>query len=132
MNKKDRRIRLFLQAFFLVSGLYIIVNQMWQLYVGPLPPSIFDVYNARIPAFKIFAQSFAGLAGIIASWTLFARASWSAGWCMFTLGLLLYHNVYALGATIHSSPAAAIPMVIIILVALQSFPFLIRLTRRYR
>ena len=132
MYRKDRRIKLFLEFFFLIAGIYIIANLLWKFYTGAIPPSIFDIYNTRVPAFSIFAQCFAGLASFIACWALWARAAWSAGWCMFTLGLLLYHNIYALGAIIHNRPAAAIPMVIIILVVLQSFPFLIRNTRRYR
>lgn len=132
MKKKDRRITLFLQFFFLLAGIYIIALQGVAMYNEFLSNSIFEVYNARVPAFSIFARFFAGLASLIACWTLWARISWSAGWCMFTLGLLLYHNIYALGATIHSRPAEAIPMIIIILVVMQSFPFLMKQTRRYR
>lgn len=131
MKKKDRRVTLFLQIFFLVTGIYIIGLQGFVMYDQALAGSIFEVQNARVPAFAVFARFFAGLASLIACWTLWARASWSAGWCMFTLGLLLYHNIYALGTTIHNRPAEAIPMIVIILVVMQSFPYLIRNTRRY-
>lgn len=132
MNKKDRRITIFLEFFFVLTGLYLVIMQAWELYTGVVPGNLFEFSDGSIPAFDVFAQFFTGLASFIAYWTLWARATWSAGWCMFTLGLLIYHNVHALGPAIHNRPASAIPMIIILLVVMQSFPFLIRNTRRYR
>lgn len=132
MNNRDRRITLFLIAFFLLTGIYLIAAQGWRLYTGAIPGNLFEFSGGSFPIFDVSIQFFTGLASFIAGWTLWARAPWSAGWCMFTLGLLIYHNVHALGAAIHSRPASAIPMVIILLVVMQSFPFFLKNTRRYR
>lgn len=130
MNKKDRRIRLFLELFFLAAGIYIIGFKVWNLYIGITPDNFFQFQDETIPVFDLLAKFIAGLASIIASWSLWVRSPWSAGWCMFTLGLLLYGNLLSMGHAIYQHPARAIPMVIIVLVVLQSFPFLIRQTQR--
>lgn len=131
MNNRDRRITIFLIFFFLLTGIYLIVEQGWRLGNGSVPVSLFEFSGGTIPIFDVSIQFFAGIASFIASWTLWSRASWGAGWCMFTVGLLIYHNVQALGPAIHNRPASAIPMVIILLVVMQSFPFFLRNTRRY-
>lgn len=131
MNNRDRRITLFLIFFFLLTGIYLIAEQGWRMYAGLIPAQLFKFSGGSIPIFDVAIQFFTGVASFIACWTLWARATWSAGWCMFTLGLLIYHNVQALGPAIHNRPAAAIPMVIILLVVMQSFPFFLRNTRRF-
>ncbi|MDZ7716350.1 MAG: hypothetical protein U5J95_09080 [Balneolaceae bacterium] len=87
--------------------------------------------EGSIPVFGLVAHLFAGLPCIIASWALWARVPWSAGWGMFTMGLILYGNLSSMGEAIFDNPARAIPMVIIVLVVMQSFPFMIKDIQRY-
>lgn len=131
MNNRDRRIKLVLIFFFLLTGIYLIAEQGWRIYTGAIPARLFEYNAGTIPIFSVSIQFLTGIASFIAGWTMWARATWSAGWCMFTLGLLIYHNVQALGPAIHNRPASAIPMVIILLVVMQSFPFFLRGTRRF-
>ncbi len=131
MNKKDRRIRLFLEFFFLLAAAYTLVFKAWGLYLTVMAGELFDFQGGTIPVFDLLTQIFSGLAALIASWALWLRASWAAGWGLFTMGLLLYGNVESMGPAIYSHPAKAIPMVVIVLVVMQSFPFLIRNTHRH-
>lgn len=131
MNKKNRRIRLFLQIFFLITGMYILGMKAWEISTGEVPGNFFSFHNGTVPVFNLLAHLFAGLASFIASWSLWSRVTWGPGWCMFTLGLLLYGNIDSMGPAIYNQPAQAIPMIIIVLVVMQSFPFLIKSTQRY-
>lgn len=131
MKRKDRRIRFFLGLFFLASGIYIFAFKAWGLYTGIAPGNFFDFQGETIPVFNLLAQLFTGLACLIASWALWARADWGAGWGLFTSGLLLYGNIISLGPAIYQHPARAIPMVVIVLVVMQSFSYLIKNTKRY-
>lgn len=131
MKKKDRRIRLFLEIFFLAVGIYIIGIKAWGFYAEVVPGRLFEFYEGSIPVFGLVAHVFAGLSCFIASWSLWARVPWSAGWGMFTMGLILYGNISSMGTAIFEHPARAIPMVIIVLVVMQSFPFMMKDTQRY-
>ena len=131
MNRKDRRIRLFLEFFFLITGIYIIAYKAWGFTTGEIPQNFFDFQNGTVPVFNLLAQLFAGLSSFVAAWALWSRVTWGPGWCMFTLGLLLYGNIDSMGPAIYNQPAQAIPMVIIVLIVMQSFPFLIKSTQRY-
>lgn len=131
MNKKDRRITLFLELFFLGTGIYILGVKVWDIYAGITPSNLFGLQNETVPIFDLLPQLLAGLASLVSSWALWVRASWAPGWGVFTLGLLLYGNIISLGPAIYEHPAQAIPMIIIVLVVMQSFPFLIRQTQRY-
>lgn len=131
MKKKDRRIRLFLEIFFLSAAIYIIGIKVWGLYSGVIPGQLFDFYEGTIPVFDLVAHLFTGVASLVASWALWARTPWSAGWGIFTMGMLLYGNITSMGVAIFEHPARAIPMVIIVLVVMQSFPFMMKNTQRY-
>ena len=130
MNKKERRVRFLLELFFLAAGLYVLLMKAAGIFEGVDPGELFESRRGVIPVFNLAAYSVTGLACIIASWALWRRASWAAGWCMFTFGMLLYGNLQSIGAQITDNPAQTIPMIIIVLVVMQSFPFLINGDRR--
>ncbi len=121
----------FLKLFFLLAGVYLLGFKSWNLYTGEVLSSLFELQNETVPVFDLLPRFFAGIAALVSSWALWARVSWGPGWAMFTLGLLLYGNIISLGPAIYQHPARAIPMIVIVLVVLQSFPFLIRRTHRF-
>lgn len=131
MKRKDRRARLFLELFFLATGLYVLLIKGWAVFVTAYPATMFEMQQGTIPVFPLAAHLFTGLACFISSWSLWNRASWGAGWCMFTFGLLLYSNLLAIGSNITNAPAQTIPMIVIVLIVMQSFPFLVKETGRY-
>lgn len=131
MNKKDRQIQLFLQLFLLVTGAYILGFNFWKLSSGFWSEGIFEFYNQEVPIFKLSAGIIIGVMSIISAWVLWARASWAYGFTLLIAGFLFSYNLIALGETIYSNPYQAIPMVIILIVMLQSTPFLMRRTQRH-
>lgn len=131
MKRKDRRVRLFLELFFIMAGFYVLLGQGLEIFNSAYPGNLFEAYQGTIPVFNVAVYLFAGLSCFISAWALWSRISWAAGWSMFTFGMLLYGNIQSIGTTIIQAPAQTIPMILIILVVMQSFPFLIRETRRY-
>ena len=131
MNKKDRQIQMFLQIFLLLTGFYIVGLNIWKLSSGVWDQGIFEFYNERLPVFDVAAGIITGTLTVFASWMMWIRVNWAYGFAMFIAGLLFCYNLSGLGAVIYSNPYHAIPMVIIVIVILQSIPFLIRRTHRH-
>lgn len=131
MNKRDRQVQLFLQIFLLFTGIYLISFNFWKLNSGEWPAGIFEFYNQEVPVFKLSAGLITGCLSLIASWALWIRTNWSYSFALLGGGFLFSYNLISLGETISSAPFHAIPMVIIVIVMLQSFPFLMRKTSRH-
>lgn len=130
MNKRDRQIQLFLQIFLIGTGIYLISLNIWKLNSGTWEEGIFEFYNKEVPVFKLGAGLITGILSLIASWALWIRASWAYGFTLLGAGFIFSYNLISLGETIYETPYHAIPMVIIVIVMLQSFPFLMRRTSR--
>lgn len=131
MKRKDRQIQLFLQIFLVLSGTYIIGVNLWSLSSGVWSEGIFEFYNGEVPVFKLSAGFISGILSLIASWALWIRAHWAYGFTLIVSGLLFGYNLIGLGEAIYVNPYHAIPMVFILIVMLQCFPFLLRRTTRY-
>lgn len=131
MTSKDRKIQLLLQIFLFLTGAYVIGLNVWKLSSGHWDQGIFEFYNQEIPVFKVAAGVITGFISLISAWVLWMRVSWSYGFAMLAAGLLFGYNLLTLGEVIYSNPYHAIPMVLILVVMLQSIPFLIRRTSRY-
>ncbi|MBO6523106.1 MAG: hypothetical protein JJ971_04710 [Balneolaceae bacterium] len=131
MKRKDRQIQLFLQIFLLLSGIYLIGLNLWNLNSGMWNEGIFEFYNGEVPVFKLTAGFITGFLSLISFWALWIRAHWGHGFTLFVSGLLFAYNLIGLGEAIFVNPYHAIPMVFILIITLQSFPFLIRRTTRY-
>lgn len=131
MTNKDRRIQLFLQIFYLLAGVYTIISNFGALYSNRFPDDVFDYYQGDIPAFSLAAGFLTGAATIISGLTLWARVAWAYGFSLFTSGLLFCYNLEEMGNAIYRNPYEVIPMVIILIVVLQSFPFLLKRTDRF-
>ncbi|MEQ9264507.1 MAG: hypothetical protein RLN81_04760 [Balneolaceae bacterium] len=131
MNTKDRQIQLFLQIFLALTGIYIITVNVWRLNLEIWDQGIFEFYNGEIPVFKVSAGFITGTTSLIASALLWMRVSLAHAFAILCSGLLFSYNLVELGEVISSNPYHAIPMVFILIVVLQSFPFLIRRTSRH-
>lgn len=130
MTNKDRRIQLILQFFYLLVGIYTIINNFGALSTR-YPDNIFDFHNGTIPVFSFATGLIIGVASLISSFTLWTRVKWAYGFSIFTSGLLLSYNLLEMGGAIARNPYETIPMIIILVVVLQSFPFLLKQTDRY-
>ncbi|GAB5410636.1 MAG: hypothetical protein BalsKO_30010 [Balneolaceae bacterium] len=130
MNKRDRQIQLFLQVFLIFTGVYLIGLNIWKLNSEVWVEGVFEFYNQEVPVFKLAAGLITGVLSLIASWALWIRTSWAFSFTLLSSGFIFSYNLISLGETIYAIPYHAIPMVIILIVMLQSFPFLLRKTSR--
>ena len=131
MKRKDRQIQLFLQIFLVLAGAYLISTNLWNLNSGIWQEGIFEFYNGEVPIFKFTAGLISGILSLIAAWALWLRVHWAYGFTLIVSGLLFSYNLIGLGEAIYINPYHAIPMVFILVVMLQSFPFLMRRTTRH-
>lgn len=130
MNKRDRQIQFFLQLFLLLTGLYFIGYNFWKLSFGFWEHGLFEFSQERLPVFSLSAGILSGLMSITGAIALWIRTGWAYGFCLFTSGMLFSYTLLELADVVFFSPAHAIPMVLILFVVMQTFPFLIRKTHR--
>ncbi|MEQ9309038.1 MAG: hypothetical protein RLN90_06250 [Balneolaceae bacterium] len=130
MNKRDRQIQIFLQFFLIFTGFYLIGLNIWKVNSEIWSNGIFEFYNQEVPVFKLAAGLITGVLSLIASWALWIRANWAYSFALLGAGFIFSYNLISLGETIYETPYHAIPMVIILIVMLQSFPFFMRKTSR--
>lgn len=130
MNVKDRRIHLFLQIFFLFVGLYQFIRLIHIFQSGQLSGNLFEFSFNDLPALTLAAGIIAGLTSIVSSISLWTRAAWAYGFSLFTSGLLFSYHLFMLGPAIHENSYEIIPFILVLIIILQSFPFLLR--RSYR
>ncbi len=129
MNRKDRNIHLFLFLFLIAVGLYMTLSASWGLLTSA-QQNLFNVVNQDIPAFALIAQLLTGIVSLFSGFILWLRTSWAYSFTLFTSGLLMAFNLTNLGKAIHENPTEAIIMSVILIVVLQSLPFLIRQNQR--
>lgn len=130
MNKKDSQIQLFLQVFLILSGVYFIGFNIWKLNSGIWDQGVFEFYHQEIPVFKLSAGLIIGILCLLASGAIWFRALWAHSFTLLISGLTFSYSLISLGEILYNMPFHSIPLVIILIVMLQSFPFLIRRTSR--
>ncbi|MBO6585048.1 MAG: hypothetical protein JJ953_02975 [Gracilimonas sp.] len=130
MTLKDRRIHLFLQLFFLLVGLYQFVELIGSLQSGQFSGNLFEFQYNDLPALTLGTSIIVGVASLLSSFSLWPRASWAYGFSLFTSGILFSYHLMNLSSAIHQNSYEIIPIVLVLVVILQSFPFLLR--RSYR
>ena len=130
MTLKDRRIHFFLQLFFLFTGLYQFVQLAGAFQSGPFSENLFEFHQNNLPALNLAAGVIVATASLVSSFSLWSRASWAYGCTLFTTGLLFSYLLIKLSAAIYQNSYEIIPIVLILIVLLQSFPYLLR--RSYR
>lgn len=129
MNRKDRNINLFLTLFLLAVGLYMIVAATWGLITVP-SAELFDFENQDIPIFLYITQLGGGFISLFASIGLWLRTKWAFVFGLFSSGVLIAFHLNNLGRAIYQNPTEAIVMAVIIVIVLQSLPFLMRHSQR--
>ncbi len=130
MNVKDHRIHIFLQLFFLLVGLYQFIRTFGELQAGQFSGNLFEFQVNNLPALTLTATIIAGLTSFISSFSLWTRAAWAYGFTLFTSGILFSYHLLSLGPAIQRNSYEIIPIILVLIVILQSFPFLLR--RSYR
>ncbi|MCH2450165.1 MAG: hypothetical protein MK198_08460 [Gracilimonas sp.] len=130
MNVKDRRVHLFLQIFFSLVGVYQIVKLIGAMQVNNYTAGLFEFQNSELPFLVLSASLITGIASLISSFALLTRTAWAYGFSLFTSGVLFIYHLMSLGKAINQNSYEIIPIVIVLIVILQSFPFLLR--RSYR
>ncbi|WP_018127534.1 hypothetical protein [Balneola vulgaris] len=129
MNRKDRNINLFLTLFLLAVGLYMIIAAAWGLITVP-SSELFDFENQDIPIFLYITQLGGGFISLFASIGLWLRTKWAFVFGLFSSGVLIAFHLNNLGRAIYQNPTEAIVMAVIIVIILQSLPFLMRHSQR--
>lgn len=130
MNVKDRRIHLFLQLFFLFVGLYQFIRLIGELQSGQFSGNVFEFRYNDLPALSLGISLIAGITSLISCFSLWTRAAWAYGFSLFTCGILFSYHLLSLAPAIQRNSYEIIPIVLVLIVILQSFPFLLR--RSYR
>ncbi|MEQ8524036.1 hypothetical protein [Gracilimonas sp.] len=130
MTIKDRRIHLFLQLFFLFVGLYQFIQLVGSLQSGQFSGNLFEFQFNDLPIITIATSIIVGATSLISSFSLWTRASWAYGFTLFTSGILFMYHLMNLSEAILQNSYEIIPIVLVLVVILQSFPFLLR--RSYR
>ncbi|MTI87388.1 MAG: hypothetical protein FH748_05405 [Balneolaceae bacterium] len=131
MTNKDRKIQLFLQIFFLLAAIYLISDTLTALYSSRFPNDVFEFHNQSIPAFILASGFIAGGLSLISCITLWLRVNWAYAFTLFSSGFIFCYQLTGMGQAIFRNPYETIPMVIILIVLLQSFPFQIRQSTRH-
>ncbi|MEX0845138.1 MAG: hypothetical protein WD022_07635 [Balneolaceae bacterium] len=130
MNVKDRRVHLFLQIFFFLVGLYQFIRLIGWLQTDQISGNLFEFHLNNFPIIVLSASIIAGVASLVSSFALWTRATWAYGFALFTSGVLFSYHLVGLGAAFHQNSYEIIPIILVLIVILQSFPFLLR--RSYR
>jgi hypothetical protein len=91
---------------------------------------LFIPQNAQLPIVTLVIYILTMILSIFSGIALWSRAVWSYGVSLFTSGLLFALNLFSLSAAIQENSFHIIPIIFILLVLMQSFPFLLR--RSYR
>lgn len=130
MTVKDRRIHLFIQIFFLLIGTYQIIKIIGAFQVNNYGSGLFEFQNNELPFIVLSASVITGITSLFSSFALWMRTAWAYGFTLFTCGIVFIYQLMSLGKAIHQNSHEIIPIVIVLIVILQSFPFLLR--RSYR
>ncbi len=130
MNIKDRRIHLFLQLFFLLVGLYQAVRLISIFQGNFMAEQLFEFQENTLPVLGLIGAFIACIASWVSSFALWTRASWAYGCSLFTSGLLFSLHLINLGSALQQNSFEIIPIIIVLIVILQSFPYLLRRSHR--
>jgi len=105
------------------------VSSGWEL-ISTEQTELFNFENRDVPVFTFIAQLLIGLVSLFSGFILWLRVHWAFGFTLFTSGLLMAFNLTNMGRAIYENPTEAIIMAVILIIVLQSLPFLIRQNQR--
>ncbi len=129
MNRKDRNIHHFLLAFLIVVGGYMAVSSGLDLAAAN-QKDLFSIDNQDIPVFMYISQLLIGFVSLFSGFMLWLRTPRAFSFSLFNAGLLMAFHLNNLGRAIYENPTEAIFMAVILIITLQSLPFLIRQNQR--
>lgn len=92
--------------------------------------NLFDFQNQDIPIFTNITQLLTGLICLFSGFVMWMRVHWDFSFSLFSSGLLIAYNLNNMGRAIYENPTEAIIMAAILVIVLQSLPFLIRQNQR--
>jgi len=121
---------LFLQIFFLLVGLYQFIRLIGDLQSGQLTTQLFEFQNNELPVITLSASVVTGLTSLVSSFSLWTRVSWAYGFTLFSSGIAFIYHLLSLGKAIQQNSFEIIPIVLVLIILLQSFPYLLRLCYR--
>ena len=130
MTSKDRKVQIFLFCFYLLTGAYLGFRAGINIADGIGSGTLFHYSGLELPILNVTIGLIGSICSIITGFGLFMRVRWIYGFALFTSGLLFCYSIENIGSILESAPYEIIPLVLIILVILQSFPFLIKKSYR--
>ena len=123
-------MHLFLQIFMLLAGAYFLGFNVWKLVSGYWEQGLFEFQFQEMPIFVVSAGFITGVLSLVSSVMLWMRTNLAYGFSLFTSGLILGYSLMELADVVFYSPMHAVPLVLVLFVVMQTFPFLARRTQR--
>ncbi|MFN1835616.1 hypothetical protein AB2B38_010170 [Balneola sp. MJW-20] len=126
MTSKDRKVQIFLFCFYLLTGLYLGYKSAMMILSGIESQSLFQYGEFGLPILGITISVIAAICSFISSFGLFIRVRWVYGFTLFTSGLMFCYAIENVGESLQRNPYESIPLILMIVIILQSFPFLMK------
>lgn len=126
MTSKDRKVQIFLFLFYLLTGLYLSFKSVVMTISGLEGQTLFKYGEFGLPVLNITIAAVGAICSFISSMGLFIRVRWIYGFTLFNSGLLLCYALENVGTTLQINPYESIPLILMIVIVLQSFPFLMK------
>lgn len=114
----------------LLAGGYFLGFNIWKLISGFWENGLFEFQLQEMPIFVVSAGLITGILSFVTSIMLWMRTNLAYGFTLFTGGLMLGYSLMELADVVYESPMHAIPLVLVLFVVMQTFPFLLRRTQR--
>ena len=130
MTSKDRKVQIFLFFFYLLTGLYLSFKSVVLTISGIEGQALFQYGEFGLPIINITIAVLGAICSFISSLGLFIRVRWIYGFTLFTSGVLFCYALENVGDSLQINPYESIPLILMIVVVLQSFPFLMKKSYR--
>lgn len=114
----------------LLAGVYLLGFNIWKLISGYWEKGLFEFQLQEMPIFVVSAGIITGILSLVSSVMLWMRTNLAYGFSLFTGGLILGYSLMELADVVFYSPMHAVPLVLVLFVVMQTFPFLVRRTQR--
>lgn len=130
MTAKDRKVQIFLSCFYLLAACYLGFRTVTTLLLAVEQGDLFVNGAEGLPVLTVTIGLIGGIGSLVSSFGLFMRVRWINGMALFTSGLLLCYSMESLSHILKDNPYQSIPLVLMIIVILQSFSYLMKSSYR--
>lgn len=130
MTAKDRKVQLLLSCFYLLAAAYLGFRSVSTLYASVEQSELFINGPQGLPVLSVTISLIGCISSLISSFGLFMRVRWVNSLALFTSGILLCYSVGNLSSILKENPYESIPLVLMVIVVLQSFSYLMRSSYR--